>query len=276
MTTAQELALPAADPLTDRSRGIWSSGDYDRISRGFRHDAEAFVQRLSIRRGMRVLDAACGSGNLTIPAARTGAVVTGLDLVPSLLVAATRWAEIDGLEIRFDQGSVEKLPYPDRHFDVVLSMFGVMFASRPSDVMSEMARVTKPGGRVALANWTRRGFIGRMLAMHATLLPPPSGIPSPLAWGDQATLREWFDDKHWTLTLTPRVLTFRYPHSPRGTAELFRTSYGPTIRTFEVISEDQRASFAAELTALWESGQRPHSQLTEVEAEYLEVLAVRL
>ena len=263
------------DALTDRSRGIWSSGDYDRIASGFRHEAEAFVGRLHLRPGMRVLDAACGSGNLTIPAARTGAVVMGLDLVPSLLVAATRWAESENLDIAFDQGSVEQMPYGDADFDVVLSMFGVMFASRPQLVVNELARVTKPGGRVALANWTKQGFTGRMLAMHAALVPPPAAIPSPLSWANEDSLREWFDARTWRLTLTPRILTFRYPHSPKGTAELFRTSYGPTVRVFDAITEDQRAAFSAALAELWQSGQRASGNSTEVEAEYLEVLAVR-
>ena len=137
-TTTAGTRLPA-DALTDRSRRIWGAGAYDRIAAGFRHEADAFVGRLALGPGQAVLDAACGSGNLTIPAAHTGATVTGLDLVPSLLAVALH------------AGNVEALPYADARFDVVLSMFGVMFAARPVRVAAELARVTRPGGRVARA-----------------------------------------------------------------------------------------------------------------------------
>ncbi len=265
----------AGDALTERSRSIWSAGDYDRISAGFRGEAEAFVGRLSLRPQELVLDAACGSGNLTIPAARTGAFVTGLDIVPSLLAAASAWARREGLLVALDEGSVEDLPYPDAQFDVVLSMFGVMFAARPECVVAELARVTRPGGRVALANWTRRGFVGRMLAMHSARVAPPAGIPSPLLWGDEEVLRDWFNDQDWRLTTALRSLTFRYPYTPAGTAELFRATYGPTVRVFEKLDDDSRASFGAELTAHWSSHQAPGSATTEVESEYLEVVATR-
>jgi ubiquinone/menaquinone biosynthesis C-methylase UbiE len=263
------------DALTERSRGTWSAGDYDRISAGFRDEAEAFVGRRALRPGQAVLDAACGSGNLTIPAARTGASVIGLDLVPTLLAAASAWAEREGLPIALDEGSVEELPYTDAQFDVVLSMFGVMFAARPDRVVCELARVTRPGGQVTLANWTRRGFIGRMLAMHAARVPPAAGIPSPLLWGDEEVLRERFDNHEWRLTTALRTLTFRYSYTPAGTAELFRTAYGPTLRVFEALDEDSRATFAAELAAHWSSHQRGSGPTTEVDAEYLEVVAVR-
>jgi ubiquinone/menaquinone biosynthesis C-methylase UbiE len=265
---------PLSDSLTERSLRIWSAGDYDRIAAGFRDGAEAFVERRRLRPGQRVLDAACGSGNVTIPAARTGAAVTGLDLVPSLLARARAWADREGLTPTFDDGSAEELPYADGQFDVVLSMFGVMFAARPDRVVAELARVTRRGGQVALANWTRSGFIGRLLAMHAAVVPPPAEVPSPLLWADEGVLRELFDSRTWQLTMTARALAFRYPHTPAGTAELFRAAYGPTVRAFEVLDEDHRAAFARDLAAHWSQNQGA-SATTEVEAEYLEVVAVR-
>jgi len=267
--------IATSDPLADRAHRIWSAGDYDRIAAGFRHEAEAFVERRALRPGERVLDLACGSGNVTIPAARAGATVTGLDIVPSLLAAAAAWAGREGLAVTLDEGNAEELPYADAQFDAVLSMFGVMFAARPERVVAELARVTRPGGRVALANWTRFGFTGRMLAMHAALVPPPPGVSSPLQWGDGAVLRQWFDDRTWQLATTTRTLTFRYPHTPAGTAELFRATYGPTVRTFEAIDEDRRAQFARELEDHWSRNDRTRGAATEVEAEYLEVIAVR-
>jgi SAM-dependent methyltransferase len=267
---------PAIDPLTERARAIWTAGDYDRIAGGFRHEARAFVERLSLTPEQTVLDAACGSGNLTIPAARTGARVTGFDLVSPLLDAAAKWAAREGLEVRLDQGTVEKMPYADAEFDAVLSMFGVMFAPRPDRVVAELARVTRPGGRVALANWTRQGFIGRLLATHVAYVPPPSGMFSPLLWGDESVIRERFDERVWDVSTTLRTLTFRYPQTPAGTADLFRTSYGPTVRTFEALASERRGLLEADLTDLWELHQRPGvEEGTEVDSEYLEVIAVR-
>src|SRR5688500_11509944 len=218
------LADASADALTERTRRLWSAGDYDRISLGFRHEAQSFVARRALRPDQQVLDAACGTGNLTIPAARTGATVTGLDIVPSLLEAASAWAARESLSIDLDEGSVEELPYADARFDVLMSMFGLMFAARPDRVVAVLARVTRPSGQVALANWTRRGFIGQMLAMHVARVAPPAGVPSPLSWADEEVLRERFDDRTWQITTEVRTLTFRYPHTPAGTAELFRAA----------------------------------------------------
>ena len=264
-----------SDPLTDRSRRIWSAGDYDRISVGFRDEAASFAGRFGLSAGRDVLDAACGSGNVTIPAARTGATVTGVDIVPQLLRAAQSWAEAEDLAITLDEGSVEALPYEDASFDVVLSMFGVMFAARPEAVVRELARVTRPGGLVALANWTRGGFVGRMLTMHSSLVPPPAEVASPLLWGDEEVLARWFDKDTWEIGTYRRVLTFRYPCTPSGTAELFRSAYGPTVRVFEALNEDRRAQFAAALEDHWVTHQRYGATDTVVDSEYLELVAVR-
>jgi SAM-dependent methyltransferase len=154
-----------------------------------------------------------------------------------------------------------------------------MFAARPERVMAELARVTRPGGQVALANWTREGFIGRLLAMHAAVVPPPPGMPSPLLWADEAALRERFDARTWQLTTAVRTLCFRYPHTPAGTAELFRTAYGPTVRVCEALDADGRVAVAADLAEHWARHARVVASttgvMTEVDAEYLEVVAVR-
>jgi SAM-dependent methyltransferase len=265
----------AEDPGTTRARRIWTAGAYDRVAAGFRHEAADFVARRALVRGERILDAACGSGNLTIPAAHTGAHVTGIDIAPNLLEIASDWAQRESLDIRLDEGSVETLPYADASFDRVISMFGVMFAARPALVVSELARVTKPGGTVALANWTRTGFIGTMLATHVAYVPPPAGAVSPLLWGDEATLSDRFSPTEWSLSFTRRVLRFRYPHTPAGTAELFRATYGPTVRTFEALDEDGRVRFAAALRELWGGNAIPGTEGTQVDSEYLEVVATR-
>ena len=272
---AFSYSAPARDPFTERALRVWSAGDYDRISAGFRHEAQSFVKRLALSPRQCVLDAACGSGNLTIPAARTGARVTGFDIVPELLDATAAWATREGLSIRLDQGTVEELPYADASFDVVTSMFGLMFAARPDRVVAELARVTRSGGRVALANWTRTGFVGRLLATHVAYVPPPAGLASPLLWGDESVVRERLDDRDWTVTTTVRTLTFRYPYPPAGTADLFRTAYGPTVRSMEALDETRREMLASDLADQWARHQRPGAVMTEVDSEYLEVVATR-
>jgi ubiquinone/menaquinone biosynthesis C-methylase UbiE len=265
----------ASDPATERSQRIWSAGDYDRVSAGFRGEAEEFVDRLKLGVGQKVLDSACGTGNLTIPAARTGAQVTGFDLIPALLETTASWAARERLSIQLDQGTVEALPYEDASFDVVLSMFGLIFAARPDRVASELARVTRRGGRVALANWTRSGFIGQMLATHVAFVTPPQGSISPLLWGDEDVVRERLNESQWDVTTTLRTLTFHYPYTPAGTADLFCTSYGPTIRTLEALDKHRASLLAADLTYHWERNQRPGARGTEVDSQYLEVVATR-
>ena len=263
------------DPLTTRARLTWTAGDFHQIARGFEAEAEAFIGRLALRRGERVLDVACGTGNLTLPAARAGARVTGLDLAPNLLATLRERADAEGTRVALDEGNAEALPYADGTFDTVVSMFGVMFAARPERAMAELLRVTRPGGRIALANWTREGLIGEMLRLHVARVPAPPGVPSTLLWGDEATVRERFGTAVSALGQTRRVLHFDYPHTPAGVAELFRECYGPTVRTFAAIDPDARAAFAADLAALWARGNTAGDRATRVAAEYLEVIAVR-
>ena len=174
-----------------------------------------------------------------------------------------------------DEGNAEALPYADGQFDTVVSMFGVMFAARPERAMAELLRVTRPGGRIALANWTREGLIGDMLRLHVARVPPPPGVPSTLLWGDEATVRERFGTSVTALGQTRRMLQFAYPYAPAGVAELFRECYGPTVRTFLALDPDGRAEFAAELTALWARANTAEGRSTRAPAEYLEVVAVR-
>jgi ubiquinone/menaquinone biosynthesis C-methylase UbiE len=275
---APATPLRISDELTERSRFVWKAGDYDRISAGFRHEARAFVDRLALAKGQLVLDAACGSGNLAIPAAQTGARVSAFDLVPAMLDATARWAARERLDIALDLGTVEEMPYDSMRFDVVMSMFGVMFAARPDRVVAELARVTRPGGRVALANWTPHGFVGELFSIHRAYATAASPVPSPMLWGDESVIRERFDERRWRVSTTRRTLTFLYPMSAAGVAELFRTSYGPTVRALEALAPDRREQLAADLAAHWVRNARSDraiAERTEVDSEYLEVIAIR-
>jgi SAM-dependent methyltransferase len=265
---------PAADPLVTRNRAVWTAGDFDKIAAGYRDSAASFVARLGLQPEERVLDVACGTGNLTLPAARADAQVVGLDIAPNLLVTARQRAAAEGLEIVFDEGNAESLPYLAGTFDTVITMFGAMFAPRPERVAAELLRVVRPGGRIAMANWTVGGFIGSMLRAHTALVPPPAGVPSPLLWGDEETVRQRLAGVR-EIALRRRTLTFVFPQSPREVVELFRDWYGPTVRTFEALDADGQAKLFDSLLALWTGSNLATDGTTRVESEYLEVIAQR-
>jgi ubiquinone/menaquinone biosynthesis C-methylase UbiE len=267
-------AVASLDPLIERTRMTWTAGDFGRIAVGYASGAADFVHRLSLSPGETVLDVACGTGNLSIPAARHHAAVTGLDIAPNLVEAARGAAAAESLAIRFDVGAAESLPYADASFHTVISMFGVMFSARPDEALSELLRVTRPGGRIALANWTPDGFIGSVLRAHAALVPPPAGVPSPLGWGDQRVMQQRLEPHRArvrSVQYLPRTIEMAFPLPPRGVVELFREFYGPSVRTFEALDAGARATLERELVTLWEGRNDAPSGSTSVAAEYLEV-----
>src|SRR6185369_11554241 len=164
---------PELETLKSRLKATWSAGDFGQIAKATAAGAAEFIERLHLQPGAKVLDVACGSGNLALPAARAGAIVTGVDIAPNLIKQARENAEREGLKIQFDEGDAEALPYDDASFDAVVTMFGAMFAPRPELVASELKRVCRPGGFIAMANWTPNGFIGQMFKITSSLVPPP-------------------------------------------------------------------------------------------------------
>jgi ubiquinone/menaquinone biosynthesis C-methylase UbiE len=260
--------------LKARMRATWMAGDFGEVAKHAQAAADAFMARRAVRPGMRVLDVACGTGNLSIPAARAGADVTGVDIAPNLVAGARARAEAEHLTIAFDEGDAEALPYADGSFDLVVSMFGAMFAPRPERVASELARVVRPGGEVAMANWTPRSFIGEMFKVTARHVPPPAGLTPPVRWGDETTVRERFRavgiDHVETM---PVMAQLRYPFSAQGTVEFFRTYFGPTRTAFARLAEDGRESLERDLGRMWAAHNRATDGTTAIEAEYLEVVA---
>lgn len=271
------MSQPTADidVLKSRLKATWMAGDFGLIAKSYETGAAEFVRRLGLLPGKKVLDVACGTGNLSVPAARTGAVVTGVDIVTNLLEQARTRAAAEGLTVQFDEGDAEKLPYPDASFDAVISMFGVMFAPRPELAAAELVRVCRPGGTIALANWTPSGFVGQMFKTIAGHVPSPAGMPSPIQWGDEAKVRERLGSGCSDLRVTPRMITFEFPISPAAVVEFWRVYYGPTNRAFEVLANDQTKQVAlrTDLEKLWSSQNRATDGATRVESEYLEVIA---
>jgi SAM-dependent methyltransferase len=256
-------------------RTTWMAGDFGRIAQHTEEEAAAFVDRLQIAPGARVLDVACGTGNLAIPAARRGARVTGVDIAPNSLEQARARAAAEGLDATFDEGDAEQLPYADAAFDIVMSMYGAMFAPRPSLVAAELARVCRPGGLIAMANWTPEGFVGKSFLISASKVPPPEGVPAPVLWGDEAMVRERLGPYASHIDMARRNALFDYPYSPRGMVGFFREYFGPTRTAFSRLDPAGQEAFAADLENLWREHNEAEGERTLVHAEYLEVKAVR-
>jgi SAM-dependent methyltransferase len=263
-----------ADPATERTRATWTAGDFGRIATGYAPGAASFIARLCLAEGERVLDVACGTGNLALPAARGGADVTGIDIAPNLVAQAAAAAEAEDLPARFEVGDAEALPYADASFDVVVSMFGAMFAARPERAAAELLRVVRPGGRIAMANWTSTGFIGQMLRLVVGYVPPPAGAASVLQWGDEAVVHARLAGAS-RIDCVRRRIAFDFPCAPAQTVRLFRDWYGPTVRAFAALDVVRARELEYELIALWTDHNRASDGLTRVESEYLEVIAVR-
>jgi SAM-dependent methyltransferase len=270
-----KILTPEMEALKAKLKATWISGDFEQIAKSYRSGAAEFVSRLDIKSGERVLDVACGTGNLALPAARNGAKVTGVDIAPNLLEQAQARAKAEGLAIQFDEGDAEDLPYEDASFDTVITMFGAMFAPRPEATAAELIRVCRPGGRIAMANWTPTGFIGQMFKMVGKHVPPAPGIPSPVLWGDEGTIRERFNGSGADLQLTRRLITFNFPFNALEVVEAFRLYYGPTYRAFAALDEASQTALRQELEQLWSVHNLSSNGVTRVESEYLEIVAIR-
>jgi SAM-dependent methyltransferase len=271
MSTTQ----PEMESLKTRLKSMWMAGDFGQVAKVIETGAAEFIDRLGLKPGDRVLDVACGTGNTAIPAARAGAKVTGVDIATNLLEQARERAASEELQIQFDEGDAENLPYDEASFDVVVTMFGAMFAPRPEVVSSELIRVCKPGGRIAMANWTPEGFIGQMFKTTGKHVPPPPTMPSPIKWGDEETVRQRLSDGVADLKLTRRLCDFNYPFGPAEVVEFFRMYYVPTQRAFEALQGEKQAALRSDLEQLWSQHNKATDNTTDVQGEYLEVVATK-
>ena len=263
------------ESLKAKLKTIWTAGDYDRFSRFMEGGAREFYERLAITPGSQLLDVACGSGQLALMAAKDGIEVTGVDLADNLVERARARAQAEGLPARFEEADAESLPFEDGSFDDVVSLIGAMFAPRPQVVAQELLRVCVPGGTVAMANWTPQGFIGQMFKAVSKFIAP-SGMPSPVLWGDETTVRERLGHGLSPLSLTKRQYLFSYPFPPSEVVEFFRQYYGPTNRAFASLDDVGQAQLRHELEALWTAHNRAGAGCTTVFAEYLEVIGTRV
>lgn len=268
-------AVEEMDRLKTQLKEIWTAGDYDRFSRYMEGSAREFYERLDIAPGSQLLDVACGSGQLALMAAKDGMEVTGVDIASTLVERARARAQAEGLKVRLEEADAEALPFDDARFDVVVSLIGAMFAPRPDRVAKELLRVCAPGGTIAMVNWTPQGFIGQMFKTIAKFIAP-SGMPSPMLWGDELTVRERLGHGLSQLSLTRRHYLFSYPFPPTEVVEFFRRYYGPINRAFALLGDEGQARLRQELEMLWTAHNRAGADCTTVFAEYLEVIGIRV
>ena len=258
-------------------RATWMAGDFGVVAKTVEVAAEEFVKRLPITPGMKVLDVACGTGNVAIPVARKGAVVTGVDIATNLLVQGRERAAAEGLAVTFDEGDAEALPYADGTFDAVVTMFGAMFAPRPERVAAELARVLKPGGLLAMANWNPASFSGKMFKVGSMHVPPPAGLAPPVLWGDEVVVRERLGESFEEIRTKLVPVDFDMPMNAAGAVAFFRRYFGPTQMAFARLDEAGQAKFAEALEELWAGANVAENpdERTLVRNEYLEVVARR-
>ena len=266
---------PEMAALKTRLKATWMAGDYGRFAKYLEPGALEFLERLAVAPGTRMLDVACGVGQIAFPAARAGVRVTGIDIAANLIEQARAGAKAEALDIRFDEGDAEALPFDDASFDLVVSLIGAMFAPRPERVAAELVRVCRPGGRIVMANWTPEGFIGQMFKTLGKHVPPSPLMPSPLLWGSEAAVRERLRERVADLTLTKRQYPFAYPFLPADVVTFFRTWYGPTNKAFAALDEAGQAALQRDLQQLFEQNNRATDGSTRLDSEYLEVVATR-
>ena len=232
------------------NKALWEKGDFTRIAESMRGSGEALVGKLNVGKGLKVLDLGCGDGTTAIPSAMLGAEVLGVDIASNLVAAGNRRAQEMGLaNCRFEEGDASNLhQLQDSSFDLVVSIFGAMFAPKPFDVAKEMVRVVKPGGRIVMGNWIPNDptLVAQILKISSTYTPPPpEGFVSPMAWGIESNVNERFAGAGVSaerISFARDTFTFNFPGTPSALVDEFRKYYGPTMNAFDAAEKNGRAS----------------------------------
>jgi ubiquinone/menaquinone biosynthesis C-methylase UbiE len=271
--------IPTTSPPTDlaalkaRQQGAWSSGDYAIVGTTLQIVGEELCEALDLRAGSRVLDVAAGNGNVALAAARRWCDVVATDYVSDLLDHARERAQAERLPMEFRVADAEQLPFPDESFDTVVSTFGVMFTPDQERAAGELVRVVKRGGTIGLANWTPTGFVGQLFATIGKHVAPPAGVRPPAQWGTRARLAELFEPQA-TVRANERNFTFRY-RSPEHWVEVFKTYYGPVLKTFAALEPSAQAALYGDLMALVGRFNTATDGTVVVPSEYLETVITR-
>src|SRR6478735_6277731 len=265
------------------NKALWEKGDFTRIAESMRESGEALMKNLGITPGLKVLDLGCGDGTTALPAARLGADVLGVDIASNLVAAGNRRAQAEGLtNCRFQEGDASNLEgLGDDSFDLVVSIFGAMFAPRPLDVAKEMVRVTRPGGRIVMGNWIPGDptLVAQILKISAAYSPPPpEGFVSPMLWGVESHVIERFGNAgiaKENIDFVKDTFTFTTPNSPVELVANFKDYYGPTMNAFDAAEKNGKAQeLQRELEALFAS-QNKSTKGTSIPATFLRVTVKR-
>ena len=267
--------------MANPNKELWEKGDFTRIAESMRESGEALVQSLGITEGLDVMDLGCGDGTTALPAAKLGANVVGVDIASNLVAAGNARAQSLGLtNCTFQEGDASDLrAFEDASFDLVISIFGAMFAPRPFDVAEEIVRVTRPGGRIVIGNWIPNDptLVAQILKISSSYSPPPpEGFVSPMTWGVEADVIERFTAAgvpEENISFQRDTYTFDFPGTPSEFLDAFRTYYGPTMNAFEAAAANGRESeLQAELESLFESqNTSPREDTTSIPATFLRV-----
>jgi len=272
MSTTEEIDF---DAIKRAQQQVWSAGDFGMVATLTTIVGEDLCEAAEVLPGERVLDVACGSGNGALAAARRARGNTvGVDFVPELLEHGRRRAAAERLEVEFVEGDAEELPFDDATFDVVISIFGAMFAPNQERAAAELLRVCRPGGRIGLANWTPDGLVGQAQKAIAQHAPPPPGLKPSDLWGREGRLRELLGEGIEELGVRRREFNFRF-RSADHWLEFFRTNFGPVKTAFERLDEGGREALAADAKAVLGRFNRAGEGALVAPGEYLEVVARR-
>ena len=260
--------------LNQLQQQTWTAGDFPKMGVELSIVGELLCESTPVLAADRVLDVATASGNTALAAARRRAVVTGVDITPALLERARHRATAEGLHIDFQEGDATALTFKDGSFDVVMSTFGAIFAPDPEKTASEMARVCRPGGKIAMANWTPDGLLGKLFRLLARYSPSGAQVDLPVTWGDEAVLNQRLSPFVTELRTRRQVVRFRSP-SPAHWVEFMKTHFGPAINAFEHSSPDAQQRLTDEMTDLIRSFNRSPNATILSESEYLDIVAIR-
>jgi ubiquinone/menaquinone biosynthesis C-methylase UbiE len=263
------------------NKALWEKGDFTRIAESMRESGEALVKGFGITKGLKVLDLGCGDGTTALPEARLGADVLGVDIAKNLVEAGNKRAKEEGLtNCKFQEGDASNLhELKDGSFDLVVSIFGAMFAPKPFDVAKEMVRVTRSGGRIVMGNWIPNDptLVAQILKISSSYSPPPpEGFISPMTWGVENNVIERFAGAgvpKEKVSFVRDTYTFNFPGTPSEFVGAFRKYYGPTMNAFEAAEKDGRASdLQKELEALFTSQNKSQNKdITSIPATFLRV-----
>jgi len=260
------------------NKALWEKGDFTRIAETMRESGELLVSKLGIRKGMQVLDLGCGDGTTAIPAAKAGADVTGVDIAVNLVEAGNRRAKAEALSnIQFREGDASNLQgWEDQRFDLVISIFGAMFAPRPFEVAKEMVRVTRAGGRIVMGNWIPGDptWVAQILKISAAYTPPPpEGFISPMLWGVESHVTERFEQAgvpKENIAFAKERFVFNAPYSPAAFVQAFKNYYGPTMNAFEAAAKSGKENaLQQELEALFNKQNTASGDTTSIPATFL-------